>query len=201
MPRSWRTPGTPRPEGSGPAFHQSVGKLMGVIHQFRSAATEEQCLAAVEKLDETRRARPDPGRLARIRRRALASGGRTRGERQHQPGRVGGVAVDLVGDRPAHRQVEGVRRQQRVVLVGQRLVVGQLRPPGGGPAGTCSRTGRGAARTPRSCPAPPAPSGCAGGTGCPRWCALVELAVRGLEVAGGDAAGACRSGRSPTGAG
>ncbi len=29
---------------------------MGVIHQFRSAATEEQRNAAVEKLDETRRA-------------------------------------------------------------------------------------------------------------------------------------------------
>lgn len=43
-------------EGSGPAFHQSVGKLMGVIHQFRTAATEEQRNAAVEKLDETRRA-------------------------------------------------------------------------------------------------------------------------------------------------
>jgi len=43
-------------EGSGPAFHQSVGKLMGVIHQFRAAATEEQRTAAVEKLDETRRA-------------------------------------------------------------------------------------------------------------------------------------------------
>jgi DNA-binding PadR family transcriptional regulator len=41
--------------GSGPAFHQSVGKLMGVIHQFRSA-TDEQRTAAVEKLDETRRA-------------------------------------------------------------------------------------------------------------------------------------------------
>lgn len=43
-------------EGSGPAFHQTVGKLMAVIHQFRTAATEEQRNAAVEKLDETRRA-------------------------------------------------------------------------------------------------------------------------------------------------
>ncbi|BAS10933.1 transcriptional regulator protein [Arthrobacter sp. Hiyo4] len=43
-------------EGSGPALHQSVGKLMGVIHQFRTAATDEQRNAAVEKLDETRRA-------------------------------------------------------------------------------------------------------------------------------------------------
>ena len=39
---------------------------------------------------------------------------------------MGGVAVDLVGDRPAHRQVEGVRGQQGVVLVGRRLVAGQL---------------------------------------------------------------------------
>ena len=43
-------------EGSGPAFYQSVGKLMGVIHQFRAAATDEQRRAAVEKIDETRRA-------------------------------------------------------------------------------------------------------------------------------------------------
>lgn len=44
------------PEGTGQAFHQSVGKLMGVIHQFRVAATDEQRLAAVEKIDEARRA-------------------------------------------------------------------------------------------------------------------------------------------------
>lgn len=44
------------PEGSWPAFHQSVGKLMRVIHQFRMAATEEQRNAAVEKIDEARRA-------------------------------------------------------------------------------------------------------------------------------------------------
>ncbi|SDO97856.1 Transcriptional regulator PadR-like family protein [Arthrobacter sp. ok909] len=44
------------PQGSGPAFHQSVGKLMGVIHQFRFSATEEQRNAAMEKIDETRRA-------------------------------------------------------------------------------------------------------------------------------------------------
>ncbi|UVJ40028.1 PadR family transcriptional regulator [Arthrobacter sp. CJ23] len=43
-------------DGTGPAFHQSVGKLMGVIHQFRVAASEEQRQAAIEKLDETRRA-------------------------------------------------------------------------------------------------------------------------------------------------
>ncbi len=42
-------------DSTGSAFHESIGKLMGVIHQFRGA-TEEQRTAAVEKLDETRRA-------------------------------------------------------------------------------------------------------------------------------------------------
>jgi DNA-binding PadR family transcriptional regulator len=42
-------------EGSMPAFHQSVGKLMRVIHQFR-AASDEQRNAAAEKIDEARRA-------------------------------------------------------------------------------------------------------------------------------------------------
>ncbi|GAT89251.1 PadR family transcripitonal regulator [Paenarthrobacter nicotinovorans] len=42
--------------GNMQEFHQSIGKLMGVIHQFRGAATEEQRRAAIEKLDETRRA-------------------------------------------------------------------------------------------------------------------------------------------------
>ena len=37
-------------------LHESVGKLMGVVHQFRFAATAEQRAAAVEKLDEARRA-------------------------------------------------------------------------------------------------------------------------------------------------
>ncbi|GAB3616069.1 hypothetical protein GCM10027416_06260 [Okibacterium endophyticum] len=37
-------------------LHESVGKLMGVVHQFRVAATEEQRAAAAEKLDEARRA-------------------------------------------------------------------------------------------------------------------------------------------------
>ncbi len=35
---------------------QSVGKLMGVIHQLRIAATDEQRAKAIEKIDETRRA-------------------------------------------------------------------------------------------------------------------------------------------------
>ena len=35
---------------------ESVGKLMGVIHQLRIAATDEQRALAIEKIDETRRA-------------------------------------------------------------------------------------------------------------------------------------------------
>jgi len=37
-------------------LHESVAKLMGVVHQVRFAATDEQRAAAVVKLDETRRA-------------------------------------------------------------------------------------------------------------------------------------------------
>jgi DNA-binding PadR family transcriptional regulator len=37
-------------------LHESVAKLMGVVHQFRFAATDEQRAKAVEQLDETRRA-------------------------------------------------------------------------------------------------------------------------------------------------
>jgi DNA-binding PadR family transcriptional regulator len=37
-------------------LHESVAKLMGVVHQLRFAATDEQRARAVEKLDETRRA-------------------------------------------------------------------------------------------------------------------------------------------------
>jgi len=37
-------------------LHESVSKLMGVVHQVRFAATDEQRAKAVEKLDETRRA-------------------------------------------------------------------------------------------------------------------------------------------------
>lgn len=43
-------------DGNMQEFHQSIGKLMGVVHQFRAAATDEQRRAAIEKLDETRRA-------------------------------------------------------------------------------------------------------------------------------------------------
>lgn len=52
--KAWNaTPG--RSEESA-AFYESVGKLMGVVHQFRSAATDAQRAAAVEKIDEVRRA-------------------------------------------------------------------------------------------------------------------------------------------------
>jgi DNA-binding PadR family transcriptional regulator len=37
-------------------LHESIAKLMGVIHQFRFAATDDQRAKAIEKLDETRRA-------------------------------------------------------------------------------------------------------------------------------------------------
>jgi DNA-binding PadR family transcriptional regulator len=47
---------TPGKSEEAVAFFESVGKLMGVVHQFRSAATDAQRAAAVEKLDETRRA-------------------------------------------------------------------------------------------------------------------------------------------------
>ncbi|ASN18737.1 PadR family transcriptional regulator [Arthrobacter sp. YN] len=52
LANAWNT----EADGTAAAFHQSVGKLMGVVHQFRSAATDEQRQAAIEKLDETRRA-------------------------------------------------------------------------------------------------------------------------------------------------
>ena len=37
-------------------LHESIGKLMGVIHQLRVAATDAQRAKAIETLDETRRA-------------------------------------------------------------------------------------------------------------------------------------------------
>jgi DNA-binding PadR family transcriptional regulator len=37
-------------------LHESIAKLMGVIHQLRFAATDEQRARAIEKIDETRRA-------------------------------------------------------------------------------------------------------------------------------------------------
>lgn len=47
---------TPGRNESAAALHESVIKLEGVIHQLRLAATDEQRTAAVEKLDEARRA-------------------------------------------------------------------------------------------------------------------------------------------------
>ncbi|TPW70302.1 PadR family transcriptional regulator [Schumannella sp. 10F1B-5-1] len=47
---------TPRPTESMHELGESIGKLMGVIGQFHHGATEAQRKAAVEKLDEARRA-------------------------------------------------------------------------------------------------------------------------------------------------
>lgn len=47
---------TPGQSDADAAFHESVGKLVGVVHQFRSSATDAQRAAATEKLDEVRRA-------------------------------------------------------------------------------------------------------------------------------------------------
>lgn len=44
------------PDNPDRDFHQSIGKLMAAIHQFRSGVTDEQRAAAMVKLDETRRA-------------------------------------------------------------------------------------------------------------------------------------------------
>jgi DNA-binding PadR family transcriptional regulator len=52
--KAWEaTPG--RSEQAG-AFFESVGKLMGVAQQLRHSATDAQRAAAIEKLDEARRA-------------------------------------------------------------------------------------------------------------------------------------------------
>jgi DNA-binding PadR family transcriptional regulator len=47
---------TPGRSENDTAFFESVGKLMGVVQQFRMAATDAQRTAAAEKLDEARRA-------------------------------------------------------------------------------------------------------------------------------------------------
>jgi len=41
---------------SDAGLHEAVGKLMGVVHQFRFAATDEQRAKAVSHLDDARRA-------------------------------------------------------------------------------------------------------------------------------------------------
>jgi DNA-binding PadR family transcriptional regulator len=47
---------TPGQSDADAAFQESVGKLIGVVHQFRSGATDAQRAAAAGKLDEVRRA-------------------------------------------------------------------------------------------------------------------------------------------------
>jgi len=47
---------TPGRSAEAGAFFESAGKLMGVVAQFRHSATDEQRKAAVEKLDDARRA-------------------------------------------------------------------------------------------------------------------------------------------------
>jgi hypothetical protein len=98
---------------------------------------------------------------------------------------VGGVAVHLVGDGPTHREVEGVRRQQRVVRVGERLVVGQFHRQ------AVTRLERRRERVEAQHVLLDLPRLHRHGTGVrvvrvALGGATVELAVRGLEVAGGD---------------
>lgn len=54
LQRAWDA--TPGQSSAEAAFHESVGKLVGVVHQFRFSATDAQRAAAGEKLDEARRA-------------------------------------------------------------------------------------------------------------------------------------------------
>lgn len=54
LKKTWEA--TPGQSDADAAFHESVGKLMGVVHQFRFSATDAQRAAAGEKLDEARRA-------------------------------------------------------------------------------------------------------------------------------------------------
>ncbi|SFR87618.1 transcriptional regulator, PadR family [Agromyces sp. CF514] len=46
----------PKPSESATELFQAVGRLMGVVGQFRHGATDEQRAAATAKLDETRKA-------------------------------------------------------------------------------------------------------------------------------------------------
>lgn len=55
LARAWES-GAPKRSDQELAFQQSVGKLMGVVGQFHHAASDAQRAAAVEKLDEARRA-------------------------------------------------------------------------------------------------------------------------------------------------
>lgn len=55
LARAWES-GAPKRSEQELAFQQSVGKLMGVVGQFHHAASDGQRQAAIEKLDEARRA-------------------------------------------------------------------------------------------------------------------------------------------------
>ena len=55
LAKAWES-GVPQRTDAELAFQQSVGKLMGVVGQFHHAASDAQRTAAVEKLDEARRA-------------------------------------------------------------------------------------------------------------------------------------------------
>ncbi|QWT24113.1 PadR family transcriptional regulator [Subtercola sp. PAMC28395] len=54
LTKAWEA--TPGRSESDTAFHESVAKLIGVVQQFRSPATDAQRAAAAAKLDEARRA-------------------------------------------------------------------------------------------------------------------------------------------------
>ncbi|QDZ16850.1 PadR family transcriptional regulator [Humibacter ginsenosidimutans] len=51
---AWKA--TPSRTEADAVLHESIGKLMGVVHQFRFAATDEQRKQAAEKIDELRKA-------------------------------------------------------------------------------------------------------------------------------------------------
>lgn len=53
LERAWQATGQ---SAADTAFHESAAKLMGVMKQFRFAATEAQRTQAAEKLDDARRA-------------------------------------------------------------------------------------------------------------------------------------------------
>jgi DNA-binding PadR family transcriptional regulator len=55
LKQAWAQASEGRSEAAD-SFQESIGKLFGVVQQFRFAATDEQRTAAVEKLDEARRA-------------------------------------------------------------------------------------------------------------------------------------------------
>lgn len=54
LTRAWEA--APGRSEATEAFMESVGKFMGVLHQFRSAATDEQRAQAAAKIDEARKA-------------------------------------------------------------------------------------------------------------------------------------------------